>query len=155
MPESATKILRTIAGRSIGSQPVLVFAHEWGGQCRELGGANQRRDVEREVLLVVHQRGALDAGRFPAREPQPSGFGHRDAAAVGGVDAGADIDRDLRMIGVGVALAGEGLEVPEPLVAVIDHPGLAALAAIGLPATLADGHGVSTISNYLRLRVNI
>jgi hypothetical protein len=43
---------------------------------------------------------------------------------------------------IGIALAGEGLQVPvAELVAVVDHPSFANLAAIGLPAALADGHG--------------
>ena len=82
-------------------------------------------------------RTSAGAGSFSAREPQPSGFADRDAAAVGGVDAGTDIDRDSRMIGVGVAFAGEGLEVPvAELVAVIDDPGFFRLAFAGLPAAL-------------------
>ena len=36
---------------------------------------------------------------------------------------------------IGIALAGEGLQVPvAELVAVVDHPSIANLAAIGLPA---------------------
>src|SRR6516162_6977923 len=100
------------------------------------------------MLAIIDECGALDAGCFPTREPQLAGVGYRDAATVGGVNAGADIDGDLRMIGIGIALAGEGLEMSPPeLVRIIDDPGLSALAAIGFPAALANRH-VSIISNY-------
>ena len=40
---------------------------------------------------------------------------------------------------IGIALAGEGLQVPvAELVAAVDHPSLANLAAISLPVALAD-----------------
>ena len=57
------------------------------------------------MLAVIIERGALDAGRVPACQPQLTRFGHRDAAAVGGVDSGANVDGDLRVIGIGIALA--------------------------------------------------
>ena len=57
---------------------------------RELGGANQWRDVEIEVLPVVDQGGALHAGSFPAREPQPAGLRDGD----GSPRAGAKSRRD-------------------------------------------------------------
>ena len=62
------------------------------------------------MLPVVDQSGALHAGSFPARETQLAGDG--DAAAAGGVDSGADVDRDLGVVDVGIALAGKGLQVP-------------------------------------------
>jgi hypothetical protein len=74
---------------------------------RELGGANQWRDVEIEVLPVVDQGGAIHAGSFPARETQLAGFGDGDAVAAGGVDSAADVDRDLGVVDVGISLRAE------------------------------------------------
>ena len=93
------------------------------------------------MLAVAAERGGLDAGRFPTRQPQPAGFADRDAAAVGGVGASTNIDSDLGMMGVGIPLAFEGLEVSiAVLVAVIDDPALALFAAIGCPTALAHRH---------------
>ena len=50
----------------------------------------QRRDMEIEVLPVVDQGGALHAGSFPAREPQPAGLRDGD----GSPRAGAKSRRD-------------------------------------------------------------
>jgi len=55
--------------------------------------------------------------------PQPASNGNGDALAVGGVNAGRDIDRDLAVERVGIAPLGKGLDVAAPaLVAVIDDP---------------------------------
>ena len=94
-----------------------------------------------QVLAVSLQRGALDAGRLARGEPQLTGFGHGDAAALGGVDSLGDVDGDLRVIGLGVLLARERLEVPVlELVGVVDHPGLTRFTALGFPTALTDGH---------------
>jgi hypothetical protein len=141
MPESDTRTLLHHGGRAIDAQPVLELAHERDAQRRELGRADERCDVQVEVLAIARERGALDAGRLAAREPPPSGLGDRDRPAVGGVDAGADINCDLAVMGVGIALLRESLEVPvAELVGVIDDPSLAVLTSVGFPGAFADGH---------------
>ena len=67
------------------------------------------------MLPVMFQRGALQLGRLAAFDPVPSGFRDGEAAALGGMGPGPHINRDDGVIGVGVALAGEGLDVPGPL----------------------------------------
>ena len=55
---------------------------------------------------------------------------------------GADGDPDDGVMGVGIALLGEGLEVAVAvLVDVVDDPRLLRLPARAFPGSLADGHG--------------
>ena len=82
-----------------------------------------------EVLLVSGERRPLQPGTLAAFEPKLPGLRDGAAAALGGVDAVADIDRDDGVVRIGVALLGEGLDVPVAvLVAVIHDPSFLRLA---------------------------
>ena len=97
--------------------------------------------MEVEQFSILLEGGAFELGRRAAFEPQPSGFDHHDAGAVGRMDAGFHIDRDMGVIGVGVLLAGEGLEVPRPmLIDVIGDPSLLGFAAARDPASFTNRH---------------
>jgi hypothetical protein len=127
--------------RSVLAQPVLEGAHHRHGELREPGQADERCDVQVEMLPVPFQRRALDASGLAAFDPQPASLGDGDAPAVGGVDAGTDVDGGLGVVGVGVLLAGEGLDVPvAELVGIIHDPGFADFAVMGLPCALAHRH---------------
>ena len=76
------------------------------------------------MLAVAVEGRALDPGRFAALEPELTGFGHGNRSAVGGVDACADIDGDLSVTRLGIALALEGLQVTfAELIGVVDDEG--------------------------------
>ena len=79
----------------------------------------------------------------------PIGPGDGDALAVGGMRSGADRDADQGVMGIGVALLGEGLEVAiAVLVDVVHDPRLLRLPARAFPGSLADGHGNLLFSKY-------
>jgi hypothetical protein len=91
------------------------------------------------MLPVGGDRRAFQAGRIAACEPQLGGPDDRGALAVGGVRSGTDGDPYDRVVGVGVALLREGLDVAVAvLVDVVDDPGLLHLAVGAFPASLAD-----------------
>jgi hypothetical protein len=59
--------------------------------------------------------------------------------AIGGVDSGSNIDRDLGVIGIGITLAGERLDVAlAVLIDVIGDPGFLPLPARGSPTPSPD-----------------
>jgi hypothetical protein len=102
-----------------------------------------------QVDAVIHQGGALQAGGARSRIHSSPAAGNGDALAVGGVDAGGDIDRDLAVERIGVVPAGKGLDVAAAaLVAVVNDPRRLGLA-LGRPAPLAHRHCI--VPNYSQL----
>src|SRR6266536_4820837 len=65
--------------------------------------------MQRKVLPIVVDRGALEAIRLGGCQPQLSRFPHRDAPAPGRVDAAAERDLDLSLPGICVPLLSERL----------------------------------------------
>ena len=63
------------------------------------------------MLAIGGDGRAFETGRVAACQPQLGGLRNGDALAVGGVGAGADRNGDDGVMGVGVALLGEGLDV--------------------------------------------
>ena len=84
------------------------------------------------MLPIGGDRRALQPGGIAAFQPQLGGLGDGDALAVGGMRAGADGDPDDGVMGVGIALLGEGLDVAVAvLVDVVDDPRLLAAPRSG------------------------
>src|SRR5262249_23799619 len=94
-----------------------------------------------EVLLVALQRGALQAGIGGGREPELAGLRDRDAAARSGVRSGPHVDPGRVVVGVGILLAGEGLDVAVAvLIAVVNDPRLLRLSGWTDPAPSSHRH---------------
>ena len=91
------------------------------------------------MLAIGGDRRALQASRIAALQPQLGGLGNGDALAVGGMGAGADGGSHDGVVGVGVALLREGLEMAVAvLVDVVDDPCLLRLPVEAFPGSLAD-----------------
>ena len=95
--------------------------------------------MEFEVLLVALQRGALEICIGCPSEPELAGLGDRGAAAVGGVDSNSDFVGGFQVVGFGVLLAREGLDVPVAvLIDIIRDPGFLAFSAWARPSSPSD-----------------
>jgi hypothetical protein len=133
--------------RAILVQPILESAHHWHGQVRELHRPDQGRNVQVEMVPVIHQRRAFQIGRFRAPDPLLAGLSDRDALAPGGVRARLHVHGDGGVIGVGVALVGERLEMAAAvLIDVVDDPCRLVFVLRGLPTTFADRHGMFLVA---------
>src|SRR5262249_41069111 len=121
------------------AQRVLEPAHHGNGQLRELDRADERDDVQRDVLSVSLDRGRFEIGGFAAFKPEPSAFRDHDALTVGDVNSGADIDANRRLESFGVLLTIKRLDAAlAVLPGVGDDPRLAVRAVAVAPCAFAD-----------------
>ena len=119
----------------------LVFERARHGHCqlRQLNLADQRCDVVLEVAPILIERGALQFSIGCPGEPELAGLGDRGAAAVGGVDSNSDFVGGFQVVGFGVLLAREGLDVPVAvLIDIIRDPGFLAFSAWARPSSPSD-----------------
>src|SRR5262245_42635734 len=130
--------------RQIGQQVVAERLDLRGRQVRQLEPTKPRGDVQVDVLSVLPDRGALPAVRLDALDPAFRSLGNGRTLGWGCVDALVEIDFDRRVMGVGILLALECLDVAVAvLVRVIDYPGFLRLALPGRPSALAYRHSPS------------
>jgi hypothetical protein len=77
---------------------------------------------------------------------------HSTGEATNAVVAGIEkeralwsVDADLLGIGVGLLLAGEGLDMPLAVLGIVDDPGLFRFTRSRFPGALADGHAARSL----------
>jgi hypothetical protein len=110
-----------MAGEPLGAELVLKVTDHGHRQLRELHGAQQRHDVEVEVLAVAVECCSLQSRLVAAHKPQLAGFGDGDAFAVGQVRSLTHIHGHRGVVSVRFLPAIESLDVSVPaLIAVID-----------------------------------
>ena len=93
-----------------------------------------------QVLPVAVDGRALQPCRFARLDPLAPRFGHGRGFVGRDMYPLADIDRHLRLAGVGVLLALERLDVPRAVDRVVEYPGFPLLTLPRRPGALAYRH---------------
>jgi hypothetical protein len=127
------------ADRPAQAQAIDEIADRRHRELRQPHRTKEGLDMQVDVLPIGVERCAFEVVGAARYQPKLRGLYDGDALGISGMGAAANLDAGFGVIGIGVPLAGKGLDMPIAcLIDIVDDPGLPQLAFGGFPNSFAN-----------------